>query len=607
MSDQAKKPTVKKEPTVKKVVKEAAPKPRHKLTIWEGLALRDVAERMTLKPKDLLDKLAAKGLPADLDDFADEAMASAMTKATDFDVEFMSFEQAMRQMAEGRAAELVPRSPVVTIMGHVDHGKTTLLDAIRSSKLVDKESGGITQHIGAYRVAVKNRAITFVDTPGHEAFTQLRARGAKVTDIVVLVVAADDGVMPQTKEAIDHAKAANVPIIVAINKIDKPEANLDRVKQQLSKEGLLVEDWGGKTICVAVSARDKKNIDDLLEMILLLSDILELKANPKVPAQGVVLEARLDTQKGPLATVIIQHGTLLAGQAFVSGLASGKVRALFDEKAKTLKSAGPSTPVEIMGFSEVPEAGDFFQVTDDIIAAKKIVAFRESRPKKQEQARPEHFTLDDLFKRIEGGRAKELALVLKSDVQGSVEVLAEIIPPLGSDKVNIKIVHEATGAITEADVLLASASNAIIIGYNVKPTPKVLDLAKKEEVEIRVYNIIYQVTDDIKKAVLGMLEPVIKETYQGRAEVRRVFQIPKVGSIAGCYVQDGKITRSSEVRVLRGKEVVHQGRISSLKHVKENVTEVKKDYECGIGVDKFSDFQPGDTIEAFIKEKVKAV
>jgi translation initiation factor IF-2 len=600
MSDQVKKPTV------KKAAKEAAPKPRHKLTIWEGLALRDVAEQMKLKPKDLLDKLAAKGIAADLNDFADEAMAAAVTKATDFDAEFTTFEKAMRQQAEGRAAELVPRAPVVTIMGHVDHGKTTLLDAIRSSKLVDKESGGITQHIGAYRVAVKNRAITFVDTPGHEAFTQLRARGAKVTDIVILVVAADDGVMPQTKEAIDHAKAANVPIIVAINKIDKPEANLDRVKQQLSKEGLLVEDWGGKTISVAVSARDKKNIDDLLEMILLLSDILELKGNPKVPAQGVVLEARLDTQKGPLATVIIQHGTLLPGQAFVSGTASGKVRALFDDKGKTLKSAGPSMPVEVMGFSEVPEAGDFFQVADDIVAAKKIVEFRLSRTKRQAPARPEHYTLDDLFKRIEVGRAKELVLILKADVQGSVEVLAEIIPPLGTDKVTVKVVHQATGAITEADVLLASASNAIILGYNVKPTPKVLELAKREEVEIRIYTIIYQVSEDIKKAVIGLLEPVIKETYQGRAEIRRVFQIPKIGAIAGCYVQDGKITRSSEIRVIRGKEVVHQGRISSLKHVKENVTEVKKDYECGIGLDKFSDFQPGDTIEAYIREKVKA-
>ena len=601
MSDQAKKPIA------KKPAKEAAPKPRHKILIWEGLSLKDVAERMKVKPRDLVGKLAAKGVAADADDFADEALAAAITKATDFDAEFAPFEQAMRQQAESRPGDLVTRPPVVTIMGHVDHGKTTLLDAIRSSNLVDKESGGITQHIGAYRVAIKNRAITFVDTPGHEAFTRLRARGAKVTDIVVLVVAADDGVMPQTKEAIDHARAANVPIIVAINKIDKPEANIDRVKQQLAKENLLVEDWGGKTISVAVSARDKKHIDDLLEMILLLADILELKGNPKVPAQGVVLEARLDGQKGPLATVIIQHGTLLPGQAFVSGTAPGKVRAMFDERGKTLKTAGPSMPVEIMGFAEVPEAGDFFQVTDDIVAAKKIVAFRVSRKKKPEEARPEHFTLDDLFKRIDGGRAKELALILKADVQGSVEVLSEIIPPLGTDKVNVRIVHQATGGITEADVLLASASNAIVIGYNVKPSPKVLELAKKEDVEIRVYNIIYQVTDDLKKAVTGLLEPVIKETYQGRAEVRKVFQIPKVGAIAGCYVQDGRITRNAEVRVLRGKEVVHQGRISSLKHLKENVTEVKKDYECGIGLDRFGDVQPGDVIEAFIKEKVKAV
>jgi len=604
MSDQAKKPTAK--PTVKKPAKEAAPKPRHKLLIWEGLSLKEVAERMKVKPRDLVDKLAAKGFAADLDDFADEAMAAAITKATDFDAEFAAFEKAMRQLAESRAAELVPRAPVVTIMGHVDHGKTTLLDAIRSSNLVDRESGGITQHIGAYRVTFKNRAITFVDTPGHEAFTRLRARGAKVTDIVVLVVAADDGVMPQTKEAIDHARAANVPIIVAINKIDKAEANVDRVKQQLAKENLLVEDWGGKTISVAVSAREKKNIDDLLEMILLLADILELKGHPAVPAQGVVLEARLDSQKGPLAAVIIQHGTLLPGQAFVSGTSPGKVRAMFDDRGKPLKSAGPSMPVEIMGFSEVPEAGDFFQVTDDIVAAKKIVAFRESRSKKPEEAQPEHVTLDDLFKRIEGGRAKDLSLVIKADVQGSVEVLSEIIPPLGTEKVNVKIVHQATGSITEPDILLASASNAIIIGYNVKPSPKVLDLAKKEEVEIRTYTIIYQVTDDIKKAVVGLLEPVIKETYQGRAEIRKVFQIPKVGAIAGCYVQDGRITRNAEVRVLRGKEVVHQGRISSLKHLKENVTEVKKDYECGIGLDRFSDFQPGDLIEGFIREKVKA-
>jgi translation initiation factor IF-2 len=562
---------------------------------------------MKVRPKDLLEKLAAKGFVVDLNDFVDAEIAAAIAKATHFDADFISLDQAMKRLAEARTSELAPRSPVVTIMGHVDHGKTTLLDAIRSSNLVDKESGGITQHIGAYRVVAKNRTITFIDTPGHEAFTQLRSRGAKATDIVVLVVAADDGVMPQTKEAIDHAKAANVPIIVAINKVDKPDANVDRVKQQLSKENLLVEDWGGKTISVEVSAKEKKNIGDLLEMILLLSDMLELRANPKVPAQGVVLEARLDSQKGPLATVIIQQGTLQSGQAFVSGLTMGRVRAMFDEHGQVLKSAGPSMPVEIMGFSDVPVAGDPFQVMEDPDAAKHVVEYRKVRDRKPEAARDSGVTLDDLFKKIEGGQAKELALVLKADVQGSVEVLSDVVPPLGTEKVKIKIVHAATGNISEADVLLASASKAIVIGYNVKPGPKILDLAKKEEVEIRTYKIIYQLTDDIKKAVIGLLEPVIKETFQGRAEVRKVFQIPKVGTIAGCYVQDGKITRNAEARVLRGREVLHQGRITSLKHLKENVTEVKKDYECGIGVGGFNGFQPGDTIEVFIREKVQPV
>ena len=594
-------------PAPKPAVPPAPAKPRQPIALREGWQLKDAAEAMKIRPKDLLEKLAAKGFDADLNDYVDAETAAAVAKATHFDAEFISLDRAMRRRAEAKAAELETRPPVVTIMGHVDHGKTTLLDAIRSSNLVDKESGGITQHIGAYRVAVKNRIITFIDTPGHEAFTRLRARGAKATDIVVLVVAADDGIMPQTKEAIDHARAANVPIIVAINKIDKPEANVDRVKQQLSRENLLVEDWGGKTISVEVSAREKKNIGDLLEMILLLSDILELKANPKVPAQGVVLEARLDSQKGPLATVIVQQGTLKQGQAFVSGLTIGKVRAMFDEFGKVLKSAGPASPVEIMGFADVPIAGDPFQVMDDPEAARHVVEYRRALAKKPETARETGVTLDDLFKKIEGGQAKEMAIVLKADVQGSLEVLQDVVPPLSTEKVEIKIISAASGNITEADVLLASASKAIIIGYNVKPNPKILELAKKEDVEIRTYKIIYQLTDDIKKAVIGLLEPVIKETYQGRAEVRKVFQIPKIGQIAGCYVQDGRISRNAEARVLRGKEVLHQGRITSLKHLKENVTEVKKDYECGIGLGGFNAFQPGDIIEAFVREKVQPI
>jgi len=594
-------------PAPKPAVPPAPAKPRQPIALREGWQLKDAAEAMKIRPKDLLEKLAAKGFDADLNDYVDAETAAAVAKATHFDAEFISLDRAMRRRAEAKAAELETRPPVVTIMGHVDHGKTTLLDAIRSSNLVDKESGGITQHIGAYRVAVKNRIITFIDTPGHEAFTRLRARGAKATDIIVLVVAADDGIMPQTKEAIDHARAANVPIIVAINKIDKPEANVDRVKQQLSRENLLVEDWGGKTISVEVSAREKKNIGDLLEMILLLSDILELKANPKVPAQGVVLEARLDSQKGPLATVIVQQGTLKQGQAFVSGLTIGKVRAMFDEFGKVLKSAGPASPVEIMGFADVPIAGDPFQVMDDPEAARHVVEYRRALAKKPETARETGVTLDDLFKKIEGGQAKEMAIVLKADVQGSLEVLQDVVPPLSTEKVEIKIISAASGNITEADVLLASASKAIIIGYNVKPNPKILELAKKEDVEIRTYKIIYQLTDDIKKAVIGLLEPVIKETYQGRAEVRKVFQIPKIGQIAGCYVQDGRISRNAEARVLRGKEVLHQGRITSLKHLKENVTEVKKDYECGIGLGGFNAFQPGDIIEAFVREKVQPI
>ncbi len=413
--------------------------------------------------------------------------------------------------------------------------------------------------------------------------------------------------MPQTREAISHARAAGVPIIVAINKVDKPEANIDRVKQQLSKEGLLVEDWGGQTISVAVSAKEKKNLGELLEMILLLADVVELKANRKVPAQGVVLEARLDSQKGPVATVIVQHGILTPGVAFVSGTASGKVRALFGEAGRPLKRAEPSMPVEVLGFSEVPVAGDYFQVVPSLDLMKKILAGRLAKLKRTEPVKAERVTLDELFKKIEEGEAKELALVVKADVQGSVEVLRDILPPLSSDKIKIRIIHASTGNISESDVVLASASKAIVIGYNVKPSQKMQDLAKREGVEIRTYDIIYQLTEDLAKALVGMLEPVEKEVFMGRVEIRRVFQIPKVGSIAGCYVLDGRITRNAEVRVMRGQQVVHEGRIGSLKRLKENVNEVTKGYECGIGLDKFKDMQQGDIIVAFQREKSRAV
>ncbi|MGB8951318.1 MAG: translation initiation factor IF-2 [Candidatus Aminicenantales bacterium] len=603
---------MKEKKTTKKVkaakeIKTAKEEPKIPLAVRmkEGSTLKNLADKVNSQPKDVLKKLRAKGFELSVNSLLNDALAAQISQVMGVEIQLISVEKEMKLQAESQKENLVPRPPVVTIMGHVDHGKTTLLDAIRASKLVEKEYGGITQHIGAYQVFHNKRGITFIDTPGHEAFTQLRARGARVTDIVVLVVAADEGVMPQTKEAINHAKAAGVPIIVAINKIDKPEANSDRVKHQLQKEGLLVEEWSGDVISIDLSAKERKNIKELLDMILLLADVIEIKANPKVPTHGVVLESRLDAKKGPLATVIIQHGTLSVGEAFISGICHGKVRALIDENGKILKSAVPSTPVEILGFSDVPMAGDFFQVVKNIEEAKSIVGFRLSQVRKEEAKRPTAITLDDLFRKIDGGEIKELPLIVKADVQGSIDVLKDFLPSLSTEKVKIKMIHLATGNINESDILLASTTNAIIIGYNVKPAPRIQELAEKENVEIRSYRVIYQLTDDIKKAVSGLLEPVIKETYLGRADVRRIFRIPKVGVIAGCLVTDGKINRNSDIRVIRNKEIVHKGRISSLKHLKENVSEIKKDHECGIGLEKFRDIQEGDIIEAFLTEKIK--
>ena len=608
--------------------------PPKKILLREGLSSKELSEKTGISSKDIIEKLRPRGYSINVNDVISESLAKLISEEFNLNIELVSFEKERQIQAESDPKELVLRPPIVTIMGHVDHGKTTLLDAIRQSNLVAKESGGITQHIGAYRVFHNNRPITFIDTPGHEAFTQLRARGAHLTDIVVLVVAADDGVMPQTREAISHAKEAGVPIIVAINKIDKKEADIDKVKQQLSKEGILLEDWGGDIISVDVSAKEKTNLEELLEMILLLSDVIEIKANPKVEAQGVVLEARLDAQKGAVATVIILHGILSQRDAFISGTCYGKARALFDENGKVLKEVEPSVPVEVLGLSNVPEAGDSFQVVSDLETAKQISQYRHSKVKKAEPTRPEHLTLDELFKKIEVGEAKELPLIIKADVQGSVDVLTDVLPSLSIDlatkvskkpvkagekteakkdkskekidreKVKIKIVHSATGSITESDVLLASAANAIIIGYNTKPAQKILALAKKENVEVRSYNVIYELTEDIKKAMFGLLEPTIKETYLGRAEIRKTFRVSKVGVIAGCYVTDGKITRNAEARVIRNGEVVHKGRISSLKHLKDNVNEVTKEYECGIRFENFKEFQEADIIEAFLTEKV---
>jgi translation initiation factor IF-2 len=567
--------------------------------ILDSMSLKDLATKTGLSSKDIIDTLTKEGFTLGINDAVNESIVKTLSKNFNMELELQTYEEGARERAVSIKKELITRPPVVAILGHVDHGKTTLLDAIRESNIVGKEHGGITQHIGAYRVIHDNRPITFIDTPGHEAFTQLRARGAKLTDIVIVVVAADDGVMPQTKEAINHAKAASVPIIVAINKIDKKDVDIEKVKQQLSREGLLVEDWGGDTVSVEISAKEKTKLDDLLEMILLLTDMIELKANPTIEAQGIVLEARLDATKGPVATVIILHGTLKQGESFISGNTYGKARALFDDHGKPLKNAGPSVPVEVLGFADVPSAGDVFQVIPNPDNAKKISQIRNSQIERKEEPEPEHLTLDQLFKKFEEGEVKELALIIKADVQGSVEVLTDILPSLSSEEVKIKLVHSATGNITETDVLLASASNAIILGYNTKTSQKILDLAREEKVEIRSYNIIYQLTKDIKDALSGLLEPIQKEVYLGRAEIKRIFRVPKVGTIAGCLVTDGQVNRNAQVRVIRGEEVVHQGKISSLKHIKENVTEINKGYECGIGIESFKDLQEGDIIESF--------
>jgi len=572
------------------------------IRILDSMSLKDIAEKTGLSSKDIIETLTKKGFTLGINNAVNEAIIKIISESFKVDLELLTYEEDVRERAISQKKDLITRPPVVTILGHVDHGKTTLLDAIRESNIVGKEHGGITQHIGAYRVLHDNRPITFIDTPGHEAFTQLRARGANLTDIVVLVVAADDGVMPQTKEAINHAKAAGVPIIVAINKIDKKDVDIEKVKQQLSKEGLLVESWGGDIVSVEISAKEKTQLNELLEMILLLSEMIELKANPSIEAQGIILEARLDATKGPVATVIILQGTLKQGESFISGNTYGKTRALFDENGKSLKSAGLSVPVEVLGFTDVPSAGDLFQVVPEPELAKKISQIRTAQIEKKEAPEPEHLTLDQLFKKFEEGEVKELALIIKADVQGSVEVLTDILPSLSIEEVKIRIVHSATGNITETDVLLASASHAIILGYNTKATQKIMDLAREENVEIRSYNVIYQLTKDVKDALMGLLEPIQKEVYLGRAEIKRIFRVPKVGSIAGCLVLDGQINRNAQVRVLRGEDVVHQGKISSLKHNKENVNEIKKGYECGIGIESFKDIQEGDIIEAFKTE-----
>jgi translation initiation factor IF-2 len=591
------------------------------ITITEGISVKDLAEKLGFRAKDLIARLLAKGVLATVNQTLDVELAKDLARHFGAETSVISFEeQAAQEMAqltgvseEAVATASVTRPPVVTIMGHVDHGKTSLLDAIRETNVAGGEAGGITQHIGAYKVKITKedspafgREIVFLDTPGHEAFTRMRARGAKVTDIVVLVVAADDGVMPQTLEAMDHAQAAKVPIIVAVNKIDKPEAMPDRVKKQLADRGLLPEDWGGTTVFVDVSAKKRTNLNLLMEMICLVADIQDVKANPERPATGTVVEAKIDRGRGAVATVLVQNGTLRISDNFILGNTFGKVRAMFDDRASPIEEAPPSTPVEVLGLEGLPQAGDQLLVVAEREKARQVSEYREQKAREAALAKSSKLSLEGFAEQIKTAGVKELPIILKTDVQGSAEVLADTLTKLSTDKVKIKILHTGVGAITENDVLLASASNAVIIGFNVRPERKAQELAEMEKVDIRLHSIIYELQDEIKKAMAGLLEPIIKETYQGRAEVRETFRVPRVGTVAGCYVLDGIIKRDSDIRLVRDGVQVYKGRIGSLKRFKDDASEVRNGMECGINISNFNDVKKGDVIEAFVTEKIAA-
>ncbi|HEV3217399.1 MAG TPA: translation initiation factor IF-2 [Vicinamibacterales bacterium] len=579
------------------------------ITFVEGMTVKDLSDKLEQRVKDVLKKLLDKRMMMTINSTVDTETATMIAREFGAELQLRTFEEDMLEVEaeDVKAEDVVPRAPVVTVMGHVDHGKTTLLDAIREARVAEREAGGITQHIGAYHVTVNNRNIVFLDTPGHEAFTLMRARGAKVTDVVVLVVAADDGVMPQTREAIDHAKAANVPIIVAINKIDKADANPEKVKRELADLNLVPEDWGGQTVMVPVSAKKHQNLDQLLEMILLVSDIGEHKANPKRNASGTVLESKLDRGRGPVATILVQDGTLHVGDTFIAGPIVGRVRALIDDRGRPIKSAPPSTPVEVLGLQGLPQPGDAFQALADAAKARQIATYRQGMAKEKALgAKGSRLTLESLQLQIAEGGMKDLPILIKADVQGSAEVLADTLGKLSDERVRIKIIHAGVGAINESDVLLASASNAIIIGFNVRPDRNAAEIAEREQVDIRHHSVIYNVTDEIKKAMTGLLEPTLKEVRLGAAEVRTLFKVPKAGTIAGCMVLDGRITRSgdSKARLLRDNVVIHEGRISSLRRFKDDVSEVKAGFECGIAFERYNDVKVGDVIEVFTVERI---
>ncbi|MDD5738212.1 MAG: translation initiation factor IF-2 [Candidatus Omnitrophica bacterium] len=601
------KPSIKPEAVKPPVAKPAAPpvppvkKEPVKLVAKFPMTLKDLAAKINARPNDLIVRLMRQKVMATINQAVDIDVANLI--AVDFGFEFekpLTQEQEILKAFEVEdKTKLVPRGPVVTLMGHVDHGKTSLLDAIRKSSLADEESGGITQHIGAYVVKVGKGNVTFLDTPGHEAFTAMRARGAQATDIVILVVAADDGVMPQTKEAIDHARAAGVPIVVAMNKIDKPEANPDRVKKQLNEVGLMSEDWGGKTVVIGVSAKTGKGIEELLEMLLLEAEMLELKADPTGRTKGVVIEGKISKGGGPIATVLVQKGTLKPGDIVVAGLHYGKVRAMINDLGHRLYEAPPSKPVEILGLAGLPEAGDIFFTVPDEKTARELVEQRQQDAKAAQMQPVKRITLEELSQQVKEGKAKELKVIVKADVQGSVEALEQSLMGLGTSDVKIDIIHSGAGSINESDVMLAAASNAIIIGFRVEYTPEGEQEARLEKVDVRLYRIIYEAINDVKNAMEGMLDPTITEVFMGRADVRQVFKVTKAGTIAGCFVAKGKITRNAGCRLWRDREKVYEGKIASVKRFKDDVKEVAEGFECGIALSNFDDLKPGDVIEVF--------
>lgn len=571
----------------------------------EVITVSELARKMNLKANELIGKLMGMGMMVTINQQIDAETAEILAAEYSCKVNIVSlYDETVIETKEDQAENLESRSPIVTVMGHVDHGKTKLLDSIRATDVVAGESGGITQHIGAYQVHLEQGAVTFLDTPGHEAFTLMRARGAQVTDIVILVVAADDGIMPQTKEAISHAKDAGVPIIVAINKVDLPDANIDRVKQQLSENELIPEDWGGDTPVVEVSALTGTGVPDLLETVLVQAEVLELKSNYKRNAEGKVIESRIDAGRGTVATVLIERGTLNVGDSFVAGIYAGRVRAMFNDRGERVETATPSMPVEVLGFSGVPQSGDPFQVTDDEKTARQVGDKRQELKRVEVAKNVKKITLDNLYDSIQEGAIQELKVVLKGDVHGSVEALQSALEGLSTQEIRLSVIHAAAGAINENDIMLASASEALLVGFHVRPTPRAQSLAEREKVDIRKYSIIYDAVEDIRSAMEGMLAPDLKEEVIGTIDVRDTFKVPKIGVIAGCYVTEGKVTRDAKVRVFREGVQIHEGSISSLKRFKDDAKEVATGFECGIGIEGFQDIQVGDQIEAFLVREI---